>query len=63
MSTERGHTEKRILLTGCVIRDFYRFLTVHLFQIQVIQGKGYSKKVMNQRILYSAPGFFQRAVL
>lgn len=52
MGIEWGRTKQRILLTGCIILVLLQILAVRLFQIQVIQGKGYSKKAANQRMLY-----------
>ena len=51
MSVERARTEKRAILIGCVILVLLLLLTGRLFKIQIINGREYSKRAANQRML------------
>jgi penicillin-binding protein 2 len=52
MSVERGRINKRAILTGCVVLALLMLLTGRLFQLQIINGREYSKRAANQRMLY-----------
>lgn len=51
MSDQRGIAVKRALLAASAILLALLMLVLRLFQIQVIQGKGYSVRATNQRML------------
>ena len=51
MTEERGRTRSRTQVTGCVILLLLLALIVRLLQIQIVQGKGYSQRATNQRML------------